>query len=434
MNDPISGDGSIGGKRILVMAHAHPDFSLGGGEIAAYNLFRAYREHPGVEDAWFLGRAERGSAQPTGAIGLRRGNEYVWDQGIGDWHLMKAAHRDSVIDGFAELLRALRPTVVHAHHYMHLGLEFLRVIRSVDPSIRIWMTLHEYMAICRNNGQMIKTDGRTLCNRSSPEECRRCFPRHSAEDFWLRRHFFMRHFDLVDRFISPSAFLRQRYIDWGIAAERIEVIENGQAGELPLPPRPIGDGELRNRFGFFGQVTPYKGLDVVLAALAQMKRKDRRRILLEVHGANLDKQTDEYRERVEALRAPLMDEGTVQWVGPYQPHDLRRRMAGVDWVLVPSIWWENSPMVIQEAFLCGRPLLVSDIGGMAEKVRDGVDGLHVANANGLAWGDALLRAASEEGLWERLRQGINKPESHARIASRHLFGDYQHVPVGGGHV
>ena len=46
--------------RILVMSHAHPDFSLGGGEIAAYNLFKAYKDSPDVQDAWFLGRADRG--------------------------------------------------------------------------------------------------------------------------------------------------------------------------------------------------------------------------------------------------------------------------------------------------------------------------------------------------------------------------------------
>src|SRR5690606_31535881 len=205
----------------------------------------------------------------------------------------------------------------------------------------------------------------------------------------------------------------------------------GQADDPTLPPRPADEGEPRNRFGFFGQITPYKGLDVVLGALAQMKRKQRRRIVLEVHGANLDKQTDEYRKRVEALRAPLMEEGVVQWVGPYQPHELRNRMAGVDWVVVPSIWWENSPMVIQEAFTCGRPLLVSDIGGMAEKVRDGVDGLHVANANRMSWAHAIRRAAEDEGLWAKLRAGIRRPESHARIAERHLEGVRQ--ATGGAH-
>lgn len=402
--------------RILVMAHAHPDFSLGGGEIAAYNLYKAYRQQESVEDAWFLARADRGRGV-TGAISLRRPNEYLWEQAVHDWHLMKAAHQESLTTWFADLIRALKPTVVHTHHYAHLGLEYLRVIKQVDPSIRIMMTLHEYMAICRNNGQMIKTGSFKLCSRASYDECRQCFPQNTAEDFWLRKHYFMSHFKLVDQFVAPSEFLRQRYIDWGLAPEKIVVIENGQSDEPPLPPRPLAEGETRNRFGFFGQINPYKGLDVLLQALHELPKAERKKIVLEVHGANLEWQPEAYRQKIEALREPLIKQGVVQWVGPYQPHELRRRMAGVDWVVVPSIWWENSPMVIQEAFVCGRPLLVSDIGGMAEKVRDGVDGIHVSANNPKSWASALLRAGAH---WDEMAAGIKKPAAHAEISSKHF--------------
>lgn len=412
-------------QRILVMAHAHPDFSLGGGEIAAYNLYKAYRQQPGVEDAWFLARADRGRGT-SGHISLRRPNEYLWEQGIHDWHLMKAAHQESLSTWFADLIRALKPTVVHTHHYAHLGLEYLRVIKQADPSIRIVMTLHEYMAICRNNGQMIKTGSFKLCSRESHDECRQCFPEKTAEDFWLRKHYFQRHFELVDQFVSPSEFLRQRYIDWGLPAEKIVVIENGQSDAAPLPPRPLAEGEGRHRLGFFGQINPYKGLDVLLQALAEMPKPERKKIVLEVHGANLEWQPAEYREKIEALRAPLIKQGVVQWVGPYQPHELRTRMAGVDWVVVPSIWWENSPMVIQEAFTCGRPLLVSDIGGMREKVRDGVDGLHVPAGNVLAWAGMFRRLAAQGvAPWEALAAGIRPPLSYSQCAVEHLGGVLQ---------
>lgn len=406
-------------NRILVMAHAHPDFSLGGGEIAAYNLFKAYKANEQVEDAWFLARADRGRGI-TGHISKRRDNEYLWEQGIHDWHLMKAAHQDSVTTWFADLIKALKPTVVHTHHYAHLGLEYLRVIKQVDPSIRIVMTLHEYMAICSNNGQMIKTGSFKLCNRSSYDECRQCFPERTAEDFWLRKHFFMSYFELVDQFVSPSEFLRQRYIDWGLPADKIVVIENGQSDEPPLPPRPLAEGETRNRFGFFGQINPYKGLDVVLRALHEMPKAERKKIVLEVHGANLEHQSKEFQEKIEALRAPLIKQGVVQWVGPYQPHELRARMAGVDWVVVPSIWWENSPMVIQEAFTCGRPLLVSDIGGMAEKVRENFDGRRVQAGNVIAWQNTLLTCIGANNMWDRCRGGITHPLSYLGCAVAHF--------------
>ncbi|SDW35001.1 glycosyltransferase family 4 protein [Lysobacter enzymogenes] len=407
----------VAGQRILVMSHRHPDFSLGGGEIAAYQLYRAYREAPGVDRAWFLASCDRGRGA-SGAIVPRRKDEYLWEQGIHDWTMLKAAQRRSVTESFAELLSALRPTIVHAHHYAHLGMEFLRVVKDILPSATLCLTLHEYMAICHNQGQMIRVDG-SLCSRESFDDCRGCFPQLSVPDLWRRKHFIQRHFDYVDHFVSPSKFLRQRYIDWGLPAEKISVIENGQGDGEALPPRPAADGELRARFGYFGQINPYKGLHVLLKALRELPKAQRSRLVLEVHGANLDAQSDEFRNSIRELAQPLIDKGVVQWIGPYRPHELRERMAGVDWVVVPSVWWENSPMVIQEAFVCGRPLLVSDIGGMAEKVRDGVDGLHVGVGNARRWGDALLRACDPD-LWRQMASGIRRPDSHAVCARKHL--------------
>ena len=407
--------------RILVMAHGHPDFNLGGGEIAAYNLYKAYRKLPEIDKAWFLARADRHRGI-TGAISLRREDEYLWEQGIANWFLMNAAHQASLTNGFADLLRALQPTVVHTHHYAHLGLEYLRVIKQVNSTIQIVMTLHEYMAICHNNGQMIKTDSFNLCSRESYDECARCFPEKKAEDFWLRKHYFMRHFDLVDQFIAPSEFLRQRYIDWGIKPERIVVIENGQSDEEPLPPRPLTEGETRNRFGFFGQINPYKGLDVVLQALHELPKSERKKIVLEVHGANLENQSTEFQQKIATLRKPLMKQGVVQWMGPYQPHELRQRMAGIDWVVVPSIWWENSPMVIQEAFVCGRPLLVSDIGGMKEKVNCGRVGRHIAAGSTFQWAVAIQNAArlNEIEVFNDFIINLVAPKNFSEVASLHL--------------
>lgn len=406
-------------QRILVMAHAHPDFSLGGGEIAAYNLFKAYRTNPNVEEAWFLGRADRNRGH-TGAISLRRPNEYLWEQAVHDWHNMTAAHQESLTTWFADLIRALKPTIVHTHHYAHLGLEYLRVIKQVDPSIKIYMTLHEFMAICSNNGQMIKTGSFKLCNRESLDDCQRCFPQKTIEDFWLRKHRFQKYFALVDGFVSPSEFLRERYLQWGIEPSKIVVIENGQAPEEPLPPRELNGRGTRNRLGFFGQINPFKGLDIVLKALHSMPALERKKLVLEVHGANLEFQSQEFRESIEALRAPLIKEGVVQWVGPYQPHELRNRLKNIDWVVIPSIWWENSPMVIQEAFVAGKPVICSDIGGMAEKVKDGTTGWHVSAGNIEAWKATFQKTAKDTESWSAFHANIIAPLTYTECAVSHI--------------
>lgn len=405
--------------RILVMAHGHPDFNLGGGEIAAHNLYKAYLEQDGVEAAWYLGRADRGRGA-TGIISVRHKNEYLWEQAIHDWDRMKAAHQESLSTWFADLIRALKPTIIHSHHYAHLGLEYFRIIKKIDPDIRIYLTLHEYMAICRNNGQMVKTDGSRLCSQESLDDCHRCFPDKTVDDFWLRKHYFQSQFKMVDGFIAPSQFLRQRYVSWGIDPERIKVIENGQFDDSPPPPRPLPVGETRNRFAYFGQITPFKGLDVVLEALTLLTESERRKIVFEVHGANLEYQSQIYKDKINRLRLPLIEDGSLVWVGPYQAGEVKARMAMIDWVVVPSIWWENSPMIIQEAYACGRPLLCSDIGGMAEKVIDGKTGIHVRVGNNHDWANKIMLAAGYTQEWSFFADRIQKPPSYADCALMHL--------------
>ena len=406
-------------QRILVVAHGHPDFSLGGVEVAAYNLFQGFRRHPTVERAWFLARHDRGQGA-TGLISPRRADEYLWQQGISDWFTLRSAHQESILNAFQDLLRRLRPTVVHLHHYAHLGLEIIPAIRRSLPDVRIVLTLHEMMAICHQQGQMVKSNSHRLCWRESLDDCARCFPDRRIEDFWLRKHRFQSIFNLVDHFFTPSAFLRQRYIDWGLEPSHITVLENGQVPVGSDAPRPLASGDTRNRFGFFGQINPFKGVDVLLSGLAALPKASRRNIQLEVHGSNLDFQALEFKERIAALRAPLEREGVLRWVGPYEPSQLSERMNGVDWVLVPSVWWENSPMVIQEAFMHGRPVIASNIGGMAEKVNEGIDGRHVMVGNPLAWANMIESLAGDDAQWQKLRDGIRLAPDIDRAAAEHL--------------
>ena len=96
-------------------------------------------------------------------------------------------------------------------------------------------------------------------------------------------------------------------------------------------------------------------------------------------------------------------------------------MAAVDWVVVPSVWWENSPLVIQEAFAAGRPVICSDIGGMAEKVSDGINGLHFRIGDPEDLAATIHRAVGTPGLWDHLRKGIppvHPMTAHAEVLTR----------------
>jgi len=317
---------------------------------------------------------------------------------------------------FAALLCALRPDVIHFHHYMHLGVELIRVARRVCPDARIVLTLHEFMALCVHHGQMIRTDHQ-LCYRSRPRDCHRCFPERPANEFFLRERYLKSFFALVDRFIAPSRFLAQRYLDWGLPVERVVVQENLIAEASRLPPRPLAEGEGRGRFAYFGQLTPYKGVDVLIEAFSRLP-KSLRGISLDLYGGGLEYFDEAFGRR---LREQMgANPRRVRWHGAYEPGELPGLMAGIDWVVMGSIWWENSPLVIQEAFRFGRPVICPNIGGMAEKVTHEVSGLHFRARDPLDLAQTVQRAATEPGLWERLVEGLPQPSAPADVVAAHL--------------
>ncbi len=156
-------------------------------------------------------------------------------------------------------------------------------------------------------------------------------------------------------------------------------------------------GGSRTRIGFFGQINHFKGADLLLRAM-QVVCEEEPDAHLWLHGANLEIQPQAFQDEFGEL---LADTGrNVTLAGRFEHADLPRLLADVDWVVVPSRWWENSPLVIQEAFLHGRPVICGDIGGMAEKVRDGVDGLHFRAGDPTSLAETLLRAIRTPGLWE----------------------------------
>ena len=106
--------------------------------------------------------------------------------------------------------------------------------------------------------------------------------------------------------------------------------------------------------------------------------------------------------------------------GKYKQSEITQLIKLVDWVIVPSVWWENSPLVIQEVFMHKRPIICSDIGGMAEKVENNVTGLHFKVSNAVSLANKLKEVALDCQLWSSLVQNIEPRLSIEASAYQHI--------------
>lgn len=402
--------------RVLYFAHGHPTVRPGGAEAYAYELYRAMRSQPGIEAALVCRAGDVGYGPRPGTlfsmVGEDPGQYFLHTSGYHfDWVYGTLTDKEFLTRHVAGFVRAFEPDIVHFQHTQFMGYDLIRAVHQAAPSAGIVYTLHEYLPICHRDGQMLRTVNDKPCAGASPQHCHECFPDIAPQTFFIRRRFIQSQMALVDAFIAPSRFLRDRYVEWGLDPAKIRVEEYGR---LPITARADGSSRrFPDRFAFLGQLSKYKGVDLAVRAMGLLAKeqdgngtaKGARRAAkpnphLYLHGANLDVQRHEFQRELK----DLLDGSTnVTLVGKYDAKELPEIMSEIDWVVVPSIWWENSPLVIQEAFMYGRPVICSDIGGMAEKVTAGVNGLHFRAGSARSLADVMTRAAGDKELWETLR-------------------------------
>jgi glycosyltransferase involved in cell wall biosynthesis len=414
-----------GKPKILYVSHNHPTIRPGGAEAYAYELYRAVRDD-GEFEPLFLARTgppvSISSRYHEGTLltGVNDDpNQYFFytDTLEYDWLNGTARGKAALIKYLREFLRSQKPDIVHLQHTLFFGYDMLREIRrTLGDRVPILYTLHEFLPICHRNGQLVRTTTEKPCREESPRRCHECFPEVSPQAFFMRKRFIQSQLSVVDRFLAPSNFLRDRFVDWGLPAEKVVFEEYGR---LPVTPSPTRDRRQRNRLAYFGQLSYFKGINVLLKAMKRLQ-DDGVDVHLSVHGANLELQPDDFRAEFQELLDAT--KSTVSFEGEFNHDDLPSLMADADWVVVPSIWWENSPLVIQEAAQHGRPVIASDIGGMAEKVHDGISGLHFKASDPASLAEKIAEAVSGRKLWDELRRQIKVPyamDEHARSLTRH---------------
>lgn len=348
--------------KVIIIAHGHPSMHKGGGEIAAYSMHRMLREHG--HQSVYVGWGGAAQSPNGGALTMVGEDDYMLYTSSEYFHFSSTSN--NLREALQALLDNYQPDAVHLHHYIHVGSEAAALIKQISPKTRIILTLHEYLAICANNGQLLNKSG-NVCEGFKPERCNQCFPDTSAASFFMREIAIKSALGFVDFFISPSQFLADQYIKWGLPADRILALENPlilNNTDLTSRPKAPVAGQ-RWKLGFFGQINYYKGLDVILEGI-RLATVQGVEVEIGIHGTLSAVTGDEYIIKLKELIASLG--ARAKYYGPYKQNDVQTLMHQYHWVIMGSRWYENSPVVIQEAVSANTPLIVPNHGGMKEKV------------------------------------------------------------------
>lgn len=347
---------------------------------------------------------------------------------------------------FSTILTEQKPDVVHIGHLIGLSTTIIDEIKKND--IPIVYTLHDFWLICPT-GRFIKEHS-TVCHAPSILECKKClapqllvnrgsnrlirytkkvtgkygiarrayghleklYKNYSAfrvrrpkpkldGEIIKRRERMQRIFELVDCFIAPSTFLLKKYTSLGLPANKVIHLDYGFHTE-PFKGIKRKKSE-KLRLGYIGTLIPPKGVHVLLGAFSKITSP---RVELRIHGA-FNEQHDEYRSYSNRLKA-LFHQKNVIWYGGYENHMLNRILSEIDLLIVPSIWYENSPLVIHEAFMAQIPVITSNAGGMAELVQHGVNGFlfEMGDENDLM--RYIQRIIDQPGLMDAFRSKLPK--------------------------
>jgi glycosyltransferase involved in cell wall biosynthesis len=207
-------------------------------------------------------------------------------------------------------------------------------------------------------------------------------------------------FNLPDRFVALTPWVRDLLLANGVAGDRISLSRHGLDGSPRRAPVRVA-GPLR--IAHLGRLDPVKGTALLIRAV----RTTAASVQLDIFGL-LQGPSDAV--RLAALQEASGGDERVRFLPPLDPQAVIDTLSNYDVVAVPSQWLETGPLVVLEAHAAGIPVIGSALGGIAEKIRDGVDGVLVdPHASLPAWRAAIDRLARDPGLVQTLKTGVCPP-------------------------
>ncbi|WWT75713.1 glycosyltransferase [Lautropia mirabilis] len=418
--------------RILKVIHGYPMRYNAGSEVYSQTLCNGLAERHEVhvftreEDAFapdFNLRKEQDADDKRITLHL-----------VNNPRLKDRYRADGIDQRFAQVMDEVRPDIVHVGHLNHLSTSLLKVAAS--RNVPIVFTLHDYWLMCPRGQfmQMFPKDGKTLwavCDGQDDRKyAERCYSRYfsgapeETEDdirYWTdwvsRRMGHVREMaGLVDMFVAPARYLRDRFHnDFGLPEEKLIYLDYG-FDRSRLGGRKRVEGEPFT-FGYIGTHIPAKGIHDLIRAFGLLEGN----ACLRIWGRPRGQDTDSLRRIADDL--PEETRARVEWRKEYRNQEIVEDVFNhCDAIVVPSIWMENSPLVIHEAQQARVPVVTANVGGMAEYVHHEVNGL-------------LFEHRAVESMAEQMQRLVDSPDLATRLGKRgYPFSENGEIPSVEQHV
>lgn len=398
--------------RVLLIIHGYPPRYNAGSEVYTQSLARALADRHEVRV--FTRQEDPFLTQFASVDEPDRGDRRVALRVVNNAVSRDRYRYDGIDTELRRLLDEFPPDVVHVNHVSHLSTTMLRTIR--ERGLPLVYTLHDFWLMCPR-GQFIQRSAETgqepfpLCDGQQDRKCaERCYSlyfsggqEHYEADVarwtgWVaERMAHVREMAAhVDRFIAPSRHLLARLRDeFGLQESKLTFLDYGfdlarLAGRSRAP-------ESQFVLGYIGTHIPAKGIHQLLDAFAQLQGEP----LLRIWGRPRDPYTPSLRRIAASL--PNGAGERIQWLGEYQNERIVADVFNrVDAIVVPSIWEENSPLVIHEAQQARVPVVTADVGGMAEYVQHEVNGLLFKHRDRRSLAEQMQRVVDDPALARRL--------------------------------
>jgi glycosyltransferase involved in cell wall biosynthesis len=290
-----------------------------------------------------------------------------------------------------------------------MGLPTQLVNYLIQQNIPYVVTLHDFWWVCAN-AQLLTNHSQEICDGPKAFlNCAKCALARANQPLFpplmpilalplaLRNQRLHPVLSQANRLIAPAHFVGQWYVAHGVAPEKIAVMPWG----LDYPSKPDVPPHTTFRVGFLGGISWQKGVHLLVEAFDHLPET------AELWLAGDPNSDPDYVKQLQRSRR-------AQFLGRLDRTAVWQMLAQVDVIVVPSLWYETFVFVISEAFAMGVPVIASDLGVLAERVRHGVDGLLFPPGDVARLAETLQTVHDDPALLNRLRQNISPV---ARVAA-----------------